>query len=253
MPALKKFDANVASHVKLINKNLCADIVRHDYIVTGRTKAKRAQPVVERFLARALAANRSMGDVALDERIRQNAALNFLHPPHRTEIGARLLGPIADRYPVRTHGFTRIIRLEPRLGEDKAPMSVLELVDSEYQIKYWYHAKVVARLELQGLAVDDLTAHNVRKLTQYRENGESEFRAAVETAKKEFFKVNEEGQVVDEAVKKNLENLPRDLEFHGGSMAGKVLGSKKYGTVPRAKRDVASIPPSPFLRESGQK
>ena len=248
MPSLQKFHANVARHVKLMNKNLCAEIMRHDYIVTGRTKAKRAQPHVERFLANALKANRKMEGTDLQERIQRNQALNYLHPPLRTEIGTRVLEDLAKRYPKRTHGFTRIIKLEPRLGEDKAPMSVLELVDSDYQIKYWYMAKVVARLELQGLPLDDLTAHNVRNLTQYRQDGDQEFRDAVETAKKQFFKVDDEGNVVDEEIKRNLENKPTNLEFHGGSLAGKLLVSKKYPTVQRPSKEEVEVPQSPFLR-----
>lgn len=249
MPSLQKFHANVARHVKLMNKNLCAELVRHDYIVTGRTKAKRAQPLVERFLANAFRQNRKMADAGLPERIERNQALNYLHTPHRSEIGTQVLDNLAKRYRNRSHGFTRIIKLEPRLGEDKAPMSVLELVDSDYQIKYWYNAKVVARLELQGLPVDDLTAHNVRKLTQYRENGEQEFRDAVETAKKQFFKVDDEGNVVDEEIKRNLENLPTNLEYHGGSLSGKLTVSKKYNTVKRPAKDQAQVPKSPFLTE----
>ena len=65
-------------------------------------------------------------------------------------------------------------------------MSVIELVDSNYEIKLWYTAKTVARLELQGIELDDITELNIKKLTQYRVNGEQVFREAVETCKKNF-------------------------------------------------------------------
>ena len=79
------------------------------------------------------------------------------------ECGLKVLEEIVERYPKRQTGFTRIIKLEPRLGEDKAPMSVIELVDSNYEIKFWYTAKTVARLELQGIELDDLTELNIKK------------------------------------------------------------------------------------------
>lgn len=246
MPALKKFDANVARHVKLMNKNLCANLIRHEYIVTGRTKAKRAQAKIETFLAKALHHDRSVQDQPLAERFRNNRALNYLQPPDKQEVGTKVLEELSKRYPNRTHGFTRIIKLEPRLGEDKAPMSVLELVDSEFEIKFWYTAKIVARLELQKLPVDALTQHNVDKLTQFRYNGAERFREAVEEAKVEFFKVDPEtGAVTSKDAEASLENKPHDLSFYDGS--SKFGASKKLPVKPRGAKPEASIPKSPFL------
>lgn len=249
MPSLQKHHVNVARHLKLIDKNLCANLIRHEYIVTGRTKAKRAQSKIERFLASALNKNSQLtGDSKA--RVEANKAFNYLHPPDKLEVGTKVVETLAKRYPKRQHGFTRIIKLEPRLGEDKAPMSVLELVDSEFEIKFWFNAKVVARLELQGLAMDDITSLNVKKLVQFREGGEEKFREAVEIAKQEFFGYNPEtGEIADESIKENLKNLPRNLEYHGGSLAGSLLASKKFKTIPRIQREQPEIPPSPFLKK----
>lgn len=70
--------------------------------------------------------------------------------------------------------------------EDKAPMCVLELVDSKYEIKLWFTAKAVAKLELQNIPLDDITELNVKKLTSGRPDGEQVFRDAVETCKRNF-------------------------------------------------------------------
>lgn len=246
MPSLKKFDANVVRHVKLMNKNLCANLIRHEYIVTGRTKAKRAQAKAERFLAKALHENRKLQDQPLAERFLANKALNYLQPPDKREVGTKVIEELSKRYPDRTHGFTRIIKLEPRLGEDKAPMSVLELVDTEFEIKFWYTAKIVARLELQKLQVDALTQHNVDKLTRYRENGEQRFRDAVEEAKTVFFKVDPEtGAVTNQEVEKNLQNLPPQLKFHKGNTT--YGASKKLPVKPRGAKPEGVVPKSPFL------
>lgn len=245
MPSLKKIDANVARHVKLMNKNLCANLIRHEYIVTGRTKAKRAQAKIEKFLAKALHQNKQLQDKPLDYRYANIKALNYLQPPDKREVGLKVLEELSKRYPDRTHGFTRIIKLEARLGEDKAPMSVIELVDSEFEIKFWYTAKVVARLELQGLEVDALTKHNVQKLTQKRVGGQKRFREAVEEAKVEFFKYDPvEGVVKDEEALENLKNMPRNIENHQNVQA--YTASKKFAVKPRQPKE-ASIPKSPFL------
>lgn len=249
MPALKKFDANVARHVKLMNKNLCANLIRHDYIVTGRTKAKRAQAKVERFLAKTLHENRKLQDQPLEERFNSIKALNYLQPPDKSEVGHKVLDQLSKRYPQRTHGFTRIIKLEPRLGEDKAPMSVLELVDSEFEIKFWYTAKIVARLELQKLPVDGLTQHNVDKLTQFRENGAERFREAVEEAKTAFFKVDPEtGDVTSKDVQANLENKPPKMKYYTGNAA--FGASKKHAVKPRQAKPAGAVPKSPFLAQA---
>lgn len=249
MPSLQKFHANVARHVKLMDKNLCANLIRHEYIVTGRTKAKRSQQKIERFLSRAIHEDKQMTGKDEEFKLKNNKAFSYLQPPDKREVGSKIINELVGRYPERTHGFTRIIKLEPRLGEDKAPMSVLELVDSEYEIKFWYTAKIVARLELQELQLDDLTNHMVHKLTKLRPDGPNKFREAVDTAKVEFFKYDvEAGEVKDEEMKKNLENLPKNLEYHGGSMSGKLLMSKKFKTVPRSEPKEVELPKSPFLK-----
>lgn len=249
MPSLQKHHVNVARHLKLMDKNICANVIRHEYVVTGRTKAKRAQAKLERLIGKALHQNK-LAEGSVSERVNTVAALRYLQPPDKVEIGSKVLTELANRYTTRQHGFTRIIKLEPRLGEDKAPMSVLELVDSEFEVKFWYTAKIVARLELQGLAVDDLTQINVNKLTQHRADGEAKFREAVETCKVRFFDYDpERGEVTSDAARQNLANLPRNLDLHGGKLSGTLVASKKFPTKPRpAAGDAVVLPPSPFLQ-----
>ena len=246
MPSLKKFDANVIRHVKLMDKNLCANLIRNEYIVTTVTKAKRAQPKIERFLALALKDNQTVkGDTVLD-RVLANELLNFLQPPDKVEVGLKVIEELAQRYPDRKLGFTRVIKLEPRLGEDKAPMAVLELVDLGLDVKFWYTDKIVARLQLQGLELDDITKHNMEKLIKFK--GEQAFTDAVEVAKREFFKVGEDGEVTDADIKKNLENTPASLAYNGGELAGTTFASKKFPTKARPEKEEAVIPPSPFAQ-----
>ena len=248
MPALKKFDANVVRHVKLMNKNLCANLIRHEYIVTGRTKAKRAQSEIEAFLSRAMHQNRQLTNEPLDKRIQQVKALGYLQPPDKKELALKVLGDLSERFTHRTHGFTRIIKLENRLGTDNAPMSVLELVDSDFEIKFWYTAKIVARLELQNLPLDGLTSHNVKNLTKSRHDGEQRFRAAVEEAKVKFFSYDPQTQTVtDPAMQKNLQNRPSDKFYE---QAENFASSKKFPVKPRQERLPVVLPKSPFLEQT---
>lgn len=244
---MKKFDANVSRHVKLMNKNLCANLIRHDYIVTGRTKAKRAQAEIELFLGKVFHENRQLSDKSTEDKLKTIKAFKFLQEAEREEIGSKVLEELSLRYPERTHGFTRVTKLEPRLGEDKADMAILELVDSEFEIKFWYIAKTVARLELQGLEVDPLTQHNVQKLTQFRSDGEQQFREAVEKAKIEFFKYDpEEGAVTSEEAKANLQNKPM-LTDDFGNKRTTWIRSQKYEVKPRQEKKDAKIPPPPTV------
>ena len=138
-------------------------MIRHEYIVTTSAKAKAAQPYIEKFLANTIKQNKNYEAVTnLEDKLKSIKALSYLQPPDRVECGLKMLDDIINRYPQRTHGFTRVIKLEPRLGDDKAPMSVIELVDSNYEIKLWYTAKTVARLELQGIELDDITELNIK-------------------------------------------------------------------------------------------
>lgn len=241
MPSLHKIQNNVARHIKLMDKNLCASLIRHEHIVTTRTKAKRAQVKIEKFLSKAMKQQQELGDKPLKYKLANIDAFDFLQPPDRVEIGSKILKDLSERFGDRQTGFTRIIKLEPRLGEDNAPMSVLELVDSEYEIKFWYTAKIAARLELQGLPLDAITEKNIKKLTQFRNNGDEVFRSAVETCKSEFF--NNE---VEQEDKQILSNKP-NLAFHGGSRKDEFVASKKFKTVPRPSKEAVELPKSPFL------
>ena len=267
MVTINHFNKDVATHKKMIYKNLCANVIRNENIITTQAKARQAQPHIERFLGKALAESKAIAAAKATatpgDKLLQIKAFDYLQPPDKQDVGLKVIRELTNRYQNRDHGFTRIIKLEPRLGEDKAPMCVLELVDSKYEIKLWFTAKAVAKLELQNIPLDDITELNVKKLTSGRPDGEQVFRDAVETCKKEFFKHGVEAEaeegaaaaVVDEKLKRLLESLP-NMERHTGELKGKLLVSKKYKTKPRRttaaqeKQEASVIPPSPFLKSA---
>jgi large subunit ribosomal protein L17 len=105
-----------AAHQKLILSNLATSLFEHGAITTTATKAKRLQPLAESLITKA-----KRGDLnsrrQVMKRIRDKSVVHVLF----TEIG--------ERYADRSGGYTRIIKLGPRKG-DNAPMVKIELVEA---------------------------------------------------------------------------------------------------------------------------
>lgn len=103
------------SHERLILANLATALFEHGRITTTEARAKRLRPVAERLVTIAkkndLAARRRILTV-----IRDKGVVHTLF----TEIG--------PRFEHRQGGYTRIIKIGPRKG-DNAPMAVIELVE----------------------------------------------------------------------------------------------------------------------------
>jgi large subunit ribosomal protein L17 len=103
------------AHEKLILANLATQLFQHGRITTTEAKAKRLRPYAEKLVTAA-----KRGDIAARRRvatvIRDKGVLHVLF----TEIGPRYIN--------RNGGYTRIVKINPRSG-DNAPMAVIELVE----------------------------------------------------------------------------------------------------------------------------
>lgn len=194
-------------------KNLVSSLIEHESVKTTMGKAKYAQGIIEDLIIKTKSSKLPKNEL-------KSKLYGELYNQDRTV--PKLMTTLADRYKERKSGFTRILKLEPRIG-DNAPQAILELVDNGLrEMKFWYVAKTVARLELQGQPIDPLTKKNVTDLLLYRKNGEEEFKKTVEICKKEFFK--------DE---KDLENLPRMKSNTNGFHRA----FRNYEVVPREKKE----------------
>ena len=104
------------SHERLILANLATALFEHGRITTTESRAKRLKPVAERLVTIA-----KKGDLPARRRlqtvIRNKSVVHSL----MTEIG--------PRFDNRDGGYTRIIKVGPRKG-DNAPMAVIELVEA---------------------------------------------------------------------------------------------------------------------------
>jgi large subunit ribosomal protein L17 len=95
-------------------RNLVTALLKHEKIVTTEAKAKEVRGMAEKMI--------TLGKHSGLHSYRQ--ALTFIVDKKVTEKIFSELGP---RYKERAGGYTRIVKLEPRLG-DNAPMVQLELV-----------------------------------------------------------------------------------------------------------------------------
>ena len=106
-----------ASHQKKILANLAAQLIEHGAIKTTDAKAKLLRPYVEKIITKA-----KKGTVA-DRR-------NVLKLITDKEVVAYLFNELAPKFEGREGGYTRIIKLENRKG-DNAPVSQISLVQEE--------------------------------------------------------------------------------------------------------------------------
>ncbi len=95
-------------------RNLMTDLVRYERIRTTEAKAKEVQAQVEKVITLG-----KRGDL----HARQLAAARL----YDRQLVNKVFTLLATRYAERPGGYTRIVKLGPRLG-DAAPMALIELV-----------------------------------------------------------------------------------------------------------------------------
>jgi len=102
-------------HRLALYRNLVAELIEHEKIVTTVAKAKETKSLAERIISLGKA-----GDLASRRR-----ALAFL-PQEKT--AKKVFDELAPRYARRSGGYVRLLRMGPRVG-DAAEMAQLELVE----------------------------------------------------------------------------------------------------------------------------
>tara|TARA_B110000116_G_scaffold156873_1_gene135724 strand:+ start:48 stop:473 length:426 start_codon:yes stop_codon:yes gene_type:complete len=110
-----------SSHRKALLMNLSNALIKHEQITTTLPKAKELRPFVEKIIT--LGKN---GD--LESR---RKAIAILQDQNNIK---KIFDIFADRYKERSGGYTRIIKLRNRFG-DNAPTAVIELVDRDEDAK----------------------------------------------------------------------------------------------------------------------
>ena len=103
------------SQQKAMLRNQATELFRHGRIRTTEAKAKLLRPYAERLITKAKAGDLHKRRQVLSE-IRDR------------DVVAYLFDDVAPRFADRNGGYTRIVKLPPRKG-DNARMAIIELVD----------------------------------------------------------------------------------------------------------------------------
>ena len=104
-----------SSHRKALLANLASSLIMNKRIITTVAKAKELRKFVEPLLTKA----------KTDTTHSRRTVFSYLH---NKEVVKELFNNVSDKIASRPGGYTRIIKLENRLG-DNAEMCIIELVD----------------------------------------------------------------------------------------------------------------------------
>jgi large subunit ribosomal protein L17 len=114
-------------HRNALRRNLVSELIRHERIRTTQAKALAVRGQAEKMITlakRGLSAAESNPAKGVHARRLAAARLNG------SEVVQKLFNEIAPRYIDRPGGYTRILKLDNRKG-DNAQMVMLELVEEE--------------------------------------------------------------------------------------------------------------------------
>jgi len=116
----RKLGRDSAQRAALL-RGLVTELFRHDRISTTEAKARFMRGDAEHLIT---IAKRGLADGGNNVHAHRQAAKVITDP----DVTARLFNEIAPRFVERPGGYTRMVKIGPRVG-DGAEMVVLELVD----------------------------------------------------------------------------------------------------------------------------
>ena len=110
-----------SSHRKALLMNLSNALIKHEQITTTLPKAKELRPFIEKVVTLG-----KKGDLSS-----RRKTMSILQDEKMTK---KIFDTLADRYSDRKGGYTRIIKLGNRFG-DNAPTAVIEFVNRDEDVK----------------------------------------------------------------------------------------------------------------------
>ncbi|MDO9558387.1 MAG: 50S ribosomal protein L17 [Syntrophales bacterium] len=105
-----------SSHRKAMLRNMVTSFLKYEKVKTTDVKAKELKKVAEKMITLG-----KRGDLHA-----RRQALAFVRDP---EVVGKLFSELSERYRQRTGGYTRIIKMGYRTG-DNAPLSSIEFIDT---------------------------------------------------------------------------------------------------------------------------
>ena len=110
-----------SSHRKALLMNLSNALLKHEQITTTLSKAKELRPFVEKIITLG-----KKGDLSARKK-----TISILQDEKNTK---KVFDVFAERYKKRLGGYTRIVKLGNRFG-DNAPTAIIELIDRDQAAK----------------------------------------------------------------------------------------------------------------------
>ncbi len=110
-----------SSHRKAMFMNMSNALIKHEQITTTLPKAKELKKFVEKIVTLG-----KKGDL-----ISRRKAISILQD---IKMSKKVFDVLANRYKSRAGGYTRIVKLGNRFG-DNAPIAVIEFVDRDENAK----------------------------------------------------------------------------------------------------------------------
>lgn len=157
-------------HRRALLKNLCRSLFIYEKIRTTLPKAKVARQLAERLIEFA-----KKNDLAAKRHI-----YRFL-PDHKlVKVVCDEIGP---RFAGRAGGYTRIVRLGPRLG-DGAEMAILELVEQADPAAITQRRKLIERRRLVEIKKEKKTKETAKEKKPKGKDRKEEEPAAAKKAPK---------------------------------------------------------------------
>jgi large subunit ribosomal protein L17 len=110
-----------SSHKEAMLRNMVTSVIKHESIRTTDCKAKELRKIAEKMITLGkrgdLHARRQASSVVRDR-----------------SVVSKLFGELSERYRTRPGGYTRIIKIGYRFG-DNAPVSILEFIPDEKKVE----------------------------------------------------------------------------------------------------------------------
>jgi len=106
-----------SSHKEAMFRNMVTSVIKYESIRTTDTKAKELRKLAERM-------------ITLGKRGDLHARRQALTVVRDKSLVSKLFGELTERYRNRAGGYTRIIKMGFRFG-DNAPVSILEFIPEE--------------------------------------------------------------------------------------------------------------------------
>ena len=106
-----------SDHRKALFRNLVTDLLRYEKVITTEAKAKEVRGITEKMITLG-----KQGDLAARRKM-----LGYVYDKHVVE---KVFDELTPRYEGRNGGYTRVIKIAPRVG-DGARMAQLQLISED--------------------------------------------------------------------------------------------------------------------------